>query len=115
MAYMEYKDLLVVHLLFSVNDMMLYVQLRLDAERSYTPPSELHWDLSQGASLQSLTNCVSRSLGLDEDSVRLAKHQPEQFEWQLLSLEGRDKQQVGSAYSDFKLVMKRYTDFLYTD
>jgi len=99
----------VVSGVFSINELLLSLQLRVTScdgpdPRSYLDPVEVKWEISQGASLASLSKLVKDSLGLTSGGeMLLAKHFPDKFEWMMLN-DSHGKEQVGVIMEKNRLV-----------
>lgn len=65
--------------------MVLNLRMRNLSDRTYGPPQELVWDSSQGTSAASLKLEIACRLLLPEDTITIAKHFPDQYQWKVLT------------------------------
>ncbi|OWF43139.1 ubiquitin carboxyl-terminal hydrolase 40-like [Mizuhopecten yessoensis] len=68
----------------NANEIVLQVQQRVPETRMYMNPHEVIWDVSQGATVQSLKQTLSMALIIEEQYLHLAKHFPKRHEWLII-------------------------------
>ncbi|XP_045151312.1 ubiquitin carboxyl-terminal hydrolase 40 isoform X4 [Echinops telfairi] len=66
-------------------DLVLRTQMRLPGQRTYGPPVDMVWDMARGCTAASLRQSVADVFALPVETVEIAKHFPEKFEWTPIS------------------------------
>ncbi|KAK7109850.1 ubiquitin carboxyl-terminal hydrolase 40-like [Littorina saxatilis] len=69
----------------STDQVVLNLRLRKPEERAYGETQELVWDCAQGSSTARLKQEISRRLTMSEESLTIAKHFPDDFQWKILT------------------------------
>ncbi|XP_060066969.1 ubiquitin carboxyl-terminal hydrolase 40-like [Ylistrum balloti] len=68
----------------SANEIVIKVQQRVSGTRMYMTPHEVIWDVTQGATAQSLKQSLSTAFLIEEQYLHLAKHFPKRYEWLII-------------------------------
>lgn len=67
--------------IFSQNQILLHIQLRIPNTRCYAPYQEILWDTSKGPTVQDLKQVIADAVCLPVDGIEIAKHFVEKYEW----------------------------------
>ncbi|KAK3105338.1 hypothetical protein FSP39_022933 [Pinctada imbricata] len=77
----------------NINQVVLEVSKRIPNTKTYESATEVLWDTSQGATVQSLKQMIADACFIQQELISLAKHFPTKYEWMVIKEQAKKQAQ----------------------